>query len=67
MPSAGARGSGQKAAAEILKQLERRYVTGLALVQLRIAAGYATRATAAYFYLRYEYGRCYRTLQKAID
>jgi NADH-quinone oxidoreductase subunit F len=28
---------------------------------------YATRATTAYFYLRYEYGRCYRTLQKAID
>lgn len=28
---------------------------------------YATRATTAYFYLRYEYGRCYRTLQKAVD
>lgn len=32
-----------------------------------VIAGYATRATTAYFYLRYEYGRCYRTLQKAID
>jgi NADH-quinone oxidoreductase subunit F len=28
---------------------------------------YATRAWIAYFYLRYEYGRGYRTLQKAID
>ncbi len=28
---------------------------------------YATKATTAYFYLRYEYGRCYRTLQKAVD
>lgn len=28
---------------------------------------YATRATTAYFYLRYEYGNCYRTLKKAID
>ena len=28
---------------------------------------YATRATTAYFYLRYEYGHCYRTLQKAVD
>jgi NADH-quinone oxidoreductase subunit F len=32
-----------------------------------VIAGYATRASTAYFYLRYEYGRCYRTLQKAID
>jgi NADH-quinone oxidoreductase subunit F len=28
---------------------------------------YATRATTAYFYLRYEYGVSYRVLQKAID
>ncbi len=28
---------------------------------------YATRATTAYLYLRYEYGRSYRTLQSAID
>lgn len=28
---------------------------------------YATRATTAYVYLRYEYGRCYRTMQKAVD
>jgi NADH-quinone oxidoreductase subunit F len=28
---------------------------------------YATRATTAYLYLRYEYGRSYRALQKAID
>ncbi len=27
---------------------------------------YATKATTAYFYLRYEYGRCYRTLQKRL-
>lgn len=32
-----------------------------------ILASYATRATTAYFYLRYEYGRCYRAIQKAID
>jgi NADH-quinone oxidoreductase subunit F len=29
-------------------------------------ACYATRATTAYFYLRYEYGRCYRVLERAI-
>jgi NADH-quinone oxidoreductase subunit F len=32
-----------------------------------IISCYATRATTAYFYLRYEYGLSYRTLQKAID
>lgn len=32
-----------------------------------VIGSYATRASTAYFYLRYEYGRCYRTLQKAID
>ncbi len=32
-----------------------------------IIACYATRATTAYLYLRYEYGRCYRTLQAAIE
>jgi NADH-quinone oxidoreductase subunit F len=32
-----------------------------------ILASYATRASVAYFYLRYEYGRSYRVLQKAID
>ncbi len=32
-----------------------------------VIGSYATRATTAYFYLRYEYGRCYRTLQKAVD
>jgi NADH-quinone oxidoreductase subunit F len=31
-----------------------------------IIASYATRAQVAYFYLRYEYGRCYRTLERAI-
>ncbi len=31
-----------------------------------IIAGFATQATTAYFYLRYEYGRCYRVLEKAI-
>ena len=31
-----------------------------------IIASYATRATTAYFYLRYEYGRSYRTLEKAV-
>ncbi|MFL5242414.1 MAG: NADH-quinone oxidoreductase subunit NuoF [Gemmataceae bacterium] len=28
---------------------------------------YATRATTAYVYLRYEYGRCFRVFQKAVD
>jgi NADH-quinone oxidoreductase subunit F len=28
---------------------------------------YATRATTAYIYIRYEYGRAYRVLQRAID
>lgn len=28
---------------------------------------YATRASTAYLYLRYEYGRSYRALQKAVD
>src|SRR6516162_629392 len=32
-----------------------------------ILASYATRATTAYIYIRYEYGRAYRVLQKAID
>ena len=32
-----------------------------------ILACYATRASTAYFYLRYEYGRRYRVMQKAID
>jgi NADH-quinone oxidoreductase subunit F len=32
-----------------------------------ILACYATRASTAYVYLRYEYGRCFRTMQKAID
>jgi NADH-quinone oxidoreductase subunit F len=32
-----------------------------------ILAAYATRTWAAYIYLRYEYGRSYRTLQRAID
>jgi NADH-quinone oxidoreductase subunit F len=32
-----------------------------------ILACYATRASTAYIYLRYEYGRCYRVMQKAID
>jgi NADH-quinone oxidoreductase subunit F len=32
-----------------------------------ILAAYATRATTAYFYLRYEYGACFRSMQKAID
>jgi NADH-quinone oxidoreductase subunit F len=31
-----------------------------------VIACYATRATTAYIYLRFEYGRCYRTLEKAI-
>src|SRR5258707_190057 len=32
-----------------------------------ILSCYATRATTAYFYLRYEYGRSYRVFQKAVD
>jgi NADH-quinone oxidoreductase subunit F len=32
-----------------------------------LLACYATRATTAYFYLRYEYGRSFRVLQRAID
>ena len=32
-----------------------------------ILACYATRATTAYLYIRYEYGKAYRALQKAID
>lgn len=32
-----------------------------------LLASYATRASTAYIYLRYEYGRAFRTLQKAID
>jgi NADH-quinone oxidoreductase subunit F len=32
-----------------------------------IIACYATRASTAYFYVRYEYGRSYRTMQRAID
>jgi NADH-quinone oxidoreductase subunit F len=32
-----------------------------------LLASYATRARVAYFYLRYEYGKSYRVLQKAID
>jgi len=32
-----------------------------------ILACYATRASTAYLYLRYEYGRCFRVMQKAID
>ncbi len=32
-----------------------------------LLASYATRASTAYIYLRYEYGRSYRVLQKAID
>src|SRR3954454_23213272 len=32
-----------------------------------ILACYATRASTAYVYLRYEYGRSYRAMQKAID
>lgn len=32
-----------------------------------IISCYATRATTAYLYLRYEYGRSYRILQQAID
>src|SRR5271157_5185320 len=32
-----------------------------------ILAGYATRASTAYVYLRYEYGRAFRVMQQAID
>lgn len=32
-----------------------------------LLACYATRASTAYVYLRYEYGRCARSLQRAID
>src|SRR5215471_16956610 len=32
-----------------------------------LLACYATRASTAYLYLRYEYGRAYRVLQRAID
>src|SRR5215470_12942574 len=32
-----------------------------------VLAAYATRASTAYVYVRYEYGRAFRTLQKAID
>jgi len=32
-----------------------------------ILASYATRASTAYIYLRYEYGRSFRVLQRAID
>ncbi len=32
-----------------------------------ILAAYATRASTAYLYLRYEYGHSYRVLQRAID
>lgn len=32
-----------------------------------LLASYATRASTAYIYLRYEYGKSYRVLQKAID
>jgi NADH-quinone oxidoreductase subunit F len=32
-----------------------------------VISSYATRTTTAYFYLRYEYGRCYRVLKAAID
>src|ERR671935_2556059 len=32
-----------------------------------ILACYATRASTAYIYLRYEYGRAFRVMQKAID
>jgi NADH-quinone oxidoreductase subunit F len=32
-----------------------------------LLAAYATRATVAYIYVRYEYGKAYRTLRHAID
>jgi NADH-quinone oxidoreductase subunit F len=37
------------------------------LIEGIIIGCYATRASTAYLYLRYEYGRSYRTLKKAID
>src|SRR5215218_8841173 len=37
------------------------------LIEGIILACYTTRASVAYLYIRYEYGRCYRVLQKAID
>jgi NADH-quinone oxidoreductase subunit F len=32
-----------------------------------LLAAYATKASTAYIYLRYEYGRSYRTLQRAVE
>jgi NADH-quinone oxidoreductase subunit F len=32
-----------------------------------ILSCYATRASTAYLYIRYEYGKCYRTMQKAVN
>src|SRR5579884_1901244 len=32
-----------------------------------LISSYATRASTAYFYIRYEYGHAYRVLQRAID
>jgi NADH-quinone oxidoreductase subunit F len=32
-----------------------------------LLASYATRASTAYLYIRYEYGRAYRVLQQAVD
>jgi NADH-quinone oxidoreductase subunit F len=32
-----------------------------------VLASYATRASTAYIYLRYEYGRSFRTMQRAVD
>jgi NADH-quinone oxidoreductase subunit F len=32
-----------------------------------LLASYATRASTAYIYLRYEYGRAFRAMQKAVD
>jgi len=37
------------------------------LIEGILISCYATRATTAYVYLRYEYGRSYRTMQAAID
>lgn len=37
------------------------------LLEGTLIAGYAVGARAAYIYLRYEYGRCYRVLQRAIE
>src|SRR5579871_1696809 len=31
-----------------------------------IISAYATRTWTVYFYLRYEYGRCFRTMEKAV-